>query len=422
MSGKDPKGFYARLGVEPTANAEDIRVAFRRIAKELHPDKNTGARATSRFQAINEAYQTLNNSERRTAYDAQNTHQFTAEKETPQTTKLDPVCCSRCNKVTAQPRSTVFRYVVSFVVGTARHPIQGIFCSSCARKAAIKASLISAFAGWWAFPFGPIYTLADIARNAIGGERSTEAEESLLWYNAMAFYSQGRVPIAVALAQQLRSAKDKKIANDAVQFIDHLDAAGVAHNSGPLKNPWSPKLFDLFAHAACAGALPFLIIAAANSQYEPRSNTYRPIQIPTYQTSVPAAAPRPTLPVNAANASWNPTPQSKPVPICARPPVNGDVLSGNLPTNGNGHTLEIRNGSGGNAIVRARNAMTGHVVVSFFVANNSTATFENLPDASYRIQYAFGTELRADCKTFVGGFSAGQFPGIESLSIKYTDT
>ena len=69
MSKVDPKGYYACLGVEPWANADQIRAAFHRGARLYHPDHNPSPQAKARFQAINEAYRTLSNPTTRRAYD-----------------------------------------------------------------------------------------------------------------------------------------------------------------------------------------------------------------------------------------------------------------------------------------------------------------------------------------------------------------
>jgi hypothetical protein len=55
--------------VRPDANAETIKRAFRRLAIQYHPDKNSSAEAEQFFKEINEAYEVLGNSQRRYEYD-----------------------------------------------------------------------------------------------------------------------------------------------------------------------------------------------------------------------------------------------------------------------------------------------------------------------------------------------------------------
>lgn len=65
--------FYAILGVQPDAPQQDIRTAFRALAKAHHPDQFPTyiqrIHATQRMQDINEAYSTLKDPERRRIYD-----------------------------------------------------------------------------------------------------------------------------------------------------------------------------------------------------------------------------------------------------------------------------------------------------------------------------------------------------------------
>lgn len=63
--------FYDRLGVRPEAPMDDLRAAYRRRARELHPDvaRRTGVDAHLAMAELNRAWQTLSDPERRRAYD-----------------------------------------------------------------------------------------------------------------------------------------------------------------------------------------------------------------------------------------------------------------------------------------------------------------------------------------------------------------
>ena len=65
------KDFYSALGVSKDASAEEIKKAYRKLARQYHPDKNPGnAAAEERFKEVGEAYQVLSNEEDRKQYDA----------------------------------------------------------------------------------------------------------------------------------------------------------------------------------------------------------------------------------------------------------------------------------------------------------------------------------------------------------------
>lgn len=68
---------YQVLGVKPSDSGDTIKKAYRKAAKECHPDTHPGnRRAEERFKEIGEAYRILSDKERRKAYD---------EKSAPQT-------------------------------------------------------------------------------------------------------------------------------------------------------------------------------------------------------------------------------------------------------------------------------------------------------------------------------------------------
>jgi molecular chaperone DnaJ len=67
MSKRD---YYEVLGVDRSASEQDIKRAYRKLALELHPDRNPGdAQAEERFKEASEAYQVLSDAEKRLAYD-----------------------------------------------------------------------------------------------------------------------------------------------------------------------------------------------------------------------------------------------------------------------------------------------------------------------------------------------------------------
>jgi curved DNA-binding protein len=63
------KDYYATLGVGKTAGADEIKKAYRKLARKYHPDVSKEKDAKEKFQDVSEAYETLKDPEKRAAYD-----------------------------------------------------------------------------------------------------------------------------------------------------------------------------------------------------------------------------------------------------------------------------------------------------------------------------------------------------------------
>ena len=70
MAATDFKDYYAILGVTKTASPEEIKQAFRKLARKYHPDVNPGNKnAEASFKEVNEAYEVLSDADKRKKYD-----------------------------------------------------------------------------------------------------------------------------------------------------------------------------------------------------------------------------------------------------------------------------------------------------------------------------------------------------------------
>ena len=69
MPGTD-HDFYAILGIDHSATAEEIKKAYRKLARKWHPDTNPSLEAEHQFKLISQAYETLSDEDRRSEFNA----------------------------------------------------------------------------------------------------------------------------------------------------------------------------------------------------------------------------------------------------------------------------------------------------------------------------------------------------------------
>ncbi|HEY2749857.1 J domain-containing protein [Phenylobacterium sp.] len=387
MGQRIQNSYYGLLGVAPTATADEIKRAFRLLAKECHPDQNPAPAAAARFKVISEAYAVLSDIDRRRTYDVS----YEVANRPPAYKALEPIRCSNCRRPTIQPRRVVHWSVVSFLVATWRNPSEGIYCAGCAGRTGLRCTAISAVLGWWSVQ-GLFWTPLSILRNANGGRRPDDADAGLLWQNALAFRSQGELAIAHALARQV-AASGSEHASEAMQMLTQLRRAGVPQDAPPLPDAWKTQPANVAAQAAMGLFVPLAVAALVYSAHAPALNA-APAPLRATETSAQQAAIAPT---------------------CARAPADGEVLQGHLDQSEFGHQLEINNVSGKPAIIKVREAVSGITQVAFFVGKGGKASVGPLPDGAYRIQYAFGPALAENCKSFTYIDSASEFPDPETF-------
>lgn len=245
------KDYYSILGLKADSTQEQIKTAYRKKAKQLHPDSNSSTGTEDKFRQLSEAYRVLSSPLQRNAYDVDKKPQKPLEN-------LPLQSCSWCKKVTAQPRFVIFREVVSHEFHSEAKEISGIFCSDCAQNAAIRASFKTWVLGWWGMPLGIVLTIAALWRNLLGGRKPKAINARLLLKQAKAFQSQGEFELAGATAEQARKyTKSPFYLNQINSFKKPLKGK----ETKTLKNNW--RFFNRSFAVQLAPVLMIVIITGA---------------------------------------------------------------------------------------------------------------------------------------------------------------
>lgn len=115
----EAKDFYGVLGIDRTANDQDIRKSYRRLAMQYHPDHNKEADAVDQFKLISKAYQTLFDPLLRKKYDFGLVLAAQTTKDVP---KPNPQVVDgyrsplKCGYVMAEGKTQLGRFIVSKIL------------------------------------------------------------------------------------------------------------------------------------------------------------------------------------------------------------------------------------------------------------------------------------------------------------------
>src|SRR5690348_894005 len=77
------KDYYAILGVSREAQEDDIKRAYRKLARKYHPDVSKEPQAEERFKEVQEAYEVLKDNKKRAAYDQLGANWKSGQEFTP---------------------------------------------------------------------------------------------------------------------------------------------------------------------------------------------------------------------------------------------------------------------------------------------------------------------------------------------------
>lgn len=448
---RDPKGYYAILGLAPGADAGAIKNAYRSRVETVHPDRNASSRAREEFQRLVEAYGVLRDVVRRAEYDT--TGQESAHDDDAATAGA-PIACGSCGAVTAQPRYVVYHWVRSFLVWAKTGTVEGIFCRACADRAAVRASVITWLWGWWSLP-GVLLAPLALLRNLLGGSKPRNENARLLIRQGRAFLGRGEVELARSLA--LQAQRFVRLPDDRGRIEELLHATRSVKDNRRLKTRWRLGGGVFLAQALPLAALPLVAgvfgLIALKPWDKPVASTAAPIAMQPARTGeirhvavdnlkvrmAPlAGAPVLTLldrfttvevTADPADPEW--VKVRTPAGIdgfvetrslyagsggrfkaqwCAEnrglDPSSGEILSRRV---GGDHRLLVHNEGRRDGVVKLK-TLAGTTVTSFYVPATYHIGIGGIPEGVYRIEFATGARWSRGCGLFLDDMQAQLLP------------
>ena len=458
---RDPKGYYAILGLSPGADIHAIKTAYRSRVMRVHPDRNGSSRAREEFQRLMEAYAVLKDVVRRAEYDTTGQECLDDDDE-PAADAVLPIACGSCGSVTAQPRYVAYHTVRSFLVWAKTGRLEGIFCRVCADRAAVRASIISWLWGWWSPP-GLLLTPLALLRNLFGGSKPRRENARILIRQGRAFLARGEVELARSLAMQ--AARFARTPDDRARVEDLFHAASDGDDPRRrLRSRWRLGGGVFLAQALPLVALPvtvavFFLIATrpwdqpvstsgSIAMRPPAIGEIRHVAVEGLKVRLAAGPGSPVVTLLDRFTTVEVTGETEsPEWVRIRTPggVDGFVEarslyagsgtrfksqwcaehSGALPSPGEvltrrvtgDHRLLVHNEGRRDGVVKLK-TLAGNTVATIYVPATYHIGVGGIPEGTYRIEFATGSRYSRGCGVFLDEMQAMLLP--VTLTFKYT--
>ncbi len=456
---RDPKGYYAILGLAPGADIHAIKTAYRSRVMTVHPDRNASSRAREEFQRLMEAYAVLKDVVRRAEYDTTGRECIDDDDDMALDGPI-PIACGSCGSITAQPRYVAYHTVRSFLVWAKTGRLEGIFCRVCADRAAVRASIISWLWGWWSPP-GLLLTPLALLRNLFGGSKPRRENARILIRQGRAFLGRGEAELARSLAMQ--AARFARTPDDRARVEDLLHATGGVDDGRRLRSRWRLGGGVFLAQALPLVALPVTVavffLIATRPWDQPVSTsgsiTVRPptvgeirhVAVEGLKVRMAAGPGAPVLTLLDRFTTVEVTGETgSPEWVRIRTPAGVDGFvetrslyagsgtrfksqwcaenSGTLPGAGEiltrrvtgDHRLLVHNESRRDGVVKLK-TLAGNTVTAFYVPATYHIGIGGIPEGTYRIEFATGSRYSRGCGVFLDEMQAMVMP--VTLTFKY---
>ncbi|MDO8605437.1 MAG: DnaJ domain-containing protein [Phaeospirillum sp.] len=456
---RDPKGYYAILGLTPGADINAIKTAYRSRVKTVHPDRNASSRAREEFQRLMEAYAVLRDVVRRAEYDTTGQECQSDDDDIAGDDSI-PIACGGCGSVTAQPRYVAYHTVRSFLIWAKTGRLEGIFCRVCADRTAVRASIISWLWGWWSPP-GLLLTPLALLRNLFGGSKPRRENARILIRQGRAFLARSEIELAHSLAMQ--AARFARTPDDRGRVEELLDATRGIDASRRLRSRWRLGGGVFLAQALPLVALPvtalvFFLIATrpwdqpvstsgSIAMRPPAVGEIRHVAIEGLKVRMAPAAGAPVLTLldrfttvevtsETESAEWvrirTPAGVDGFVETrslyagsgarfktqwCAEnrgaTPSTGEVLTRRVSGD---HRLLVHNEGRRDGVVKLK-TLAGNTVTAFYVPATYHIGVGGIPEGTYRIEFATGSHYSRGCGVFLDEMQAMVMP--VTLTFKY---